>query len=118
MQTSLFEPQLKVHHIENNADSQATLNEFKQRITNDCRKVLNLLLAKHELTVLKCAIGIYHEGNHIRISSLPRRVKDLTDNNGIKISKRKIEGGVVVYYMTDEDIFYNKRLLNLLKPNN
>ncbi len=67
-----------LHKVENNKESQKHLEENEIRFTEQCLKVLKLLVQGHRLTV-KSAMVDYN------INSLPRRIKDLKEN-GIVIS--------------------------------
>lgn len=71
---------MKIHSKENNPESQQHLNDNKVKFTKGCLKVLELLRQGKILTTMNApGYGIL---------SLPRRIKDLRDLNGIKISER------------------------------
>ena len=93
----------QTHENENNKESQANLDKNRKRFNAKCKIVFDRLMAGEELTVLQCA----NDG----IASLPRRKKDITDQ-GFKISD-KWEGNIKIYYLTNEDLEYNKKLLSL-----
>lgn len=67
---------LEIHEIENNDDSQSFLNENHGKIKKQCIKVYKLLAQGIVLTT----------GNapSYGIRSLPRRIKDLRDQCGVK----------------------------------
>lgn len=67
---------LKTHLRENNSDSQSHLQENEQKFSDQCLKVLKILNRGVKLTV---ASAMEHG-----ISSLPRRILDLRERNGIK----------------------------------
>ena len=73
---------LEIHQAENNSDSQSFVNENADKIRESCMMVLKLLRQGVRLTV-KLAISRYD------ISSLPRRIKDLREMNGIADIKDK-----------------------------
>lgn len=66
---------LHLHNNENNQESQNHLEQNAQKFSNQCLRVLELLNQGKRLTVAT-AIGY-------GINSLPRRLKDLRDRNGI-----------------------------------
>lgn len=72
---------LKTHLQENNKESQAHLEKNEAKFSQQCLKVLELLHQGKRLTT----------GNAVSygIRSLPRRIKDLRDRNGITIIKDK-----------------------------
>lgn len=68
-----------IHQRENNATSEAHLNENKEKFTDQCKKVLELLRSGVRLTTINApSYGIL---------SLPRRLKDLRDYNGVHINE-------------------------------
>jgi len=71
--------QLHTHLMENNPESQGFLEENEQKFSDQCLKVYRLLLGGIRLSVVD-AIG---HG----ISSLPRRILDLKERNGITTIK-------------------------------
>lgn len=71
--------QLEIHWKENNPESRQHLQENKDHFSDQCRKVLELLKSGVRLTTLNApGYGIL---------SLPRRLKDLKDYNGIEIKE-------------------------------
>lgn len=66
---------LKTHLHENNKESQSHLEESEQHFSDQCLKVLELLNKGIRLSVME---AVKHN-----ILSLPRRLKDLRDRNGI-----------------------------------
>jgi len=68
---------MRIHEKENNPSSQAHFEKNKKHFSQQCKKVLQLLLDGKRLTV-KSAITNYD------IWSLPRRILDLREN-GINI---------------------------------
>lgn len=87
------------HPWENNSESQTNLETNKDKFSKKCRIVFNLLMDGEKLTVLGCA--------NLGISSLPRRILDLKQNE-VKISDYW-ENGVKVYFLTASDRLFNKR---------
>jgi Helix-turn-helix domain len=69
-----------IHQIENNPESQCHLNENKKHFSDQCKKVLALLKDGVRLTTINAV--------QYGILSLPRRIKDLKDFNGIEIKER------------------------------
>lgn len=88
-----------LHSRENNNESEKHLKKNSKSFNQKCKLVYDRLMKGEELTVLQCA----NEG----IASLPRRKKDITDK-GFKISDRW-DGNIKVYYMSQEDIQFNKQ---------
>ena len=68
---------MKMHEKENNSESKSHLEENKKHFSQQCKKVLQLLLDGKRLTV-KSAM------NHYGVWSLPRRCLDLKEN-GVSI---------------------------------
>ena len=66
---------LKTHLHENNSESQKHLEQNEKKFTQQCLKVMQLLNQGVRLTVLTAPT--------YGILSLPRRIKDLRDRNGI-----------------------------------
>lgn len=66
---------LHTHLHENNKESQSHLESNEQKFSDQCLKVLELLNRGVRLTVME---AVKHN-----ILSLPRRLKDLRDRNGI-----------------------------------
>lgn len=96
-----------VHKSENNGQSQLTLDLNRVHFANKCREVFELLAEGKHLKVLDCAI--------MGISSLPRRIKDLTDM-GFSVSKYW-DKGVIVYYFTELDVKFNQVVISKLQQN-
>jgi hypothetical protein len=70
----------EVHSRENNPESESHLNENRQKFSDQCKKVLSLLQDGVRLTTINApSYGIL---------SLPRRIKDLKDYNGIEVKER------------------------------
>lgn len=68
---------LHTHLRENNKESQAHLEKNEQFFTDQCLRVLRLLYRGVRLTTKNApALGI---------RSLPRRIKDLRDRNGVTV---------------------------------
>lgn len=78
--------EIELHQIENNSESQAHLNENRERFTKGCNKVLKLLQEGKRLTTINAV--------QYGILSLARRIKDLRDCNGVEIKDR---------WLTDEN---------------
>lgn len=78
-----------VHQTENNPESQAHLDNNREKFNGKCLQVLSWLREGKELTVLWCA----NNG----VASLPRRIGDLK-SKGITIHDRW-ENGVKVYFI-------------------
>jgi hypothetical protein len=73
---------LQIHDKENNPSSQAYLDKNKKRISQQCLKVLELLMQGKRLTTMNApSYGIL---------SLPRRIADLREKNGIFVDERWI----------------------------
>jgi len=68
---------MKIHDNENNSESQEHLEENRERFSLQCLKVLELLRTGKRLTTINAPT--------YGILSLPRRIKDLKDKNGIII---------------------------------
>jgi hypothetical protein len=84
-----------IQRKENNSFSQSILEANSDKIKGNCKKVYDLLLKGHRLTVN----GVVKDYN---ISSLPRRVKDIEEKLGIKIKREVIQGKeskYVEYYL-------------------
>jgi hypothetical protein len=77
---------------ENNSFSQSLLEANAEKISGNCKKVYELLLKGHRLTVN----GVVRDYN---ISSLPRRIADIESKLGIKIKREVINGKFVQYYL-------------------
>jgi len=72
---------MKIHEKENNPESQEYLDKNRKRLSNQCLKVLELLLQGKRLTTINApSYGIL---------SLPRRLKDLREN-GIFVDEKWI----------------------------
>ena len=84
-QLTIFE----VHHFENNSDSKRHLEENKSHFSAQCGKVLQLLKQGKRLSTINAP--------RYGILSLPRRIKDLRDHNGIEIDYEWIREGKVKY---------------------
>jgi hypothetical protein len=97
--TVTFNP---VHQRENNHDSQAHLEQYRDKFSNVCWDLLKGLLQGRQYTTLG-----YNVDHHI--SSLPRRVKDLIDGYGIPVQREiatDADGNKLshkVYYITEAD---------------
>ena len=82
------------HDRENNAESQAHLYNHKKHFQGQCAKVYDLLMAGHRLTVYSALV------EH-KISSLPRRILDLTQA-GIYITAEAMTGTrIKEWYMNE-----------------
>lgn len=75
-----------IHGVENNPFSQAHRDENEQHFSKQCLKVYEIL-KKGEVLTVKSALLNYG------ISSLPRRIKDLKENN-VEIKDRWVEADV------------------------
>lgn len=74
---------MKLHTEENNEESEKHLEENKTKFSQQCLRVLELLRQGKRLTTMNApGYGIL---------SLPRRVKDLKDKNGVVISDRWLQ---------------------------
>lgn len=84
---------MKTHSRENNKESQKNLDENKGKFSRQCLKVLELLRQGKRLTT-------YNSPGY-GILSLPRRIKDLRDYNGIEniVDEWDKEKGVKVWYI-------------------
>lgn len=71
---------MKLHSKENNSESQSFLDENKDRISRNCLKTYELLRRGKRLTT--------DNAPSYGIRSLPRRIKDLRDHNGIHIDEQ------------------------------
>ena len=82
------------HTKENNSHSQQILDDNYDRLNNQCRTVLNVLMTGRRLTV-KDAMNEYGIGD------LRRRVKDINDNHyiPIRIKSDVLPGGFKEYYL-------------------
>lgn len=70
---------LHTHLRENNKESQKHLEDHQEGFTQNCLKVLELLYQGKRLTTDNAPL--------YGIRSLPRRIKDLRDRNGITVIK-------------------------------
>lgn len=98
-QLDIFE----THQSENNSESQETLSINKESFQGQNKRVYELLMSGIQLTFSDAFIKY-------GISDLRRRAKDLTDNNGVLLSKKFTEGRAKVWFMDEEQIRYNKQL--------
>ena len=74
---------MRIHTHENNPESQANLDKNKTRFSKQCLTVLELLLQGKRLTTINApSYGIL---------SLPRRIADLREKNGIYVNERWIK---------------------------
>jgi hypothetical protein len=105
-QPSLFD-QPMVHRIENNEESQRTLNENKMVFTRHCKALFDYLWDGNSITSKQANKGFFQDGELIEISYLPIRAKDLRDI-GVLISSRSV-GRCKELYMSDEDREFNKQ---------
>lgn len=86
-----MQTELNFTHIhENNATSQAFVNEHRQHFNTQCQRVYTLLRQGHRLTVMSAM-------NDYGIMSLPRRCADLREK-GILIKSEFIKGQKVKEY--------------------
>lgn len=84
---------MKIHKHENNPESQSHLTGNKEKFSAQCLKVLELLRQGKRLTTMSApGYGIL---------SLPRRIKDLRDHNGVEniVDEWDKVAGVKVWYM-------------------
>lgn len=86
-----------VHEHENNHVSQSHLDANREHFAGKCLTVYEWLMFGHNLTVLWAANN--------KVSSLPRRLKDLKDK-GMLISE-KWDEGVKIWFLTPEQRQYN-----------
>ena len=100
MQTQL---NFEVHQRENTPENEARLNDNKERWGEQTKKLFNYLMTGKRLNAdsAMSVLGIRH---------LPRRKKDLTEFNGVKISGGVWENKLLTVFMTHEDIEFNKRI--------
>lgn len=75
----MVKSKLKTHLQENNKESQTHLEENEQKFSQQCLKVMELLNQGKRLTVVNAIT--------FGISSLPRRIMDLRERNGITTIK-------------------------------
>lgn len=83
-----------LHSRENNNFSQGILEANTEHLGGQCKKVLDLLNSGVKLTVRSAMIDY-------NISSLPRRIKDITDRLGIEIKRNLINGKYVEYFISE-----------------
>lgn len=89
MQGNLFD---MVHVLENNRESKMILEANRERLENQCAKVLRLFREGKRLTVLDAMV------NH-GIGDLRRRVKDLKES-GFTIQSKMIGHGYKEYWIS------------------
>jgi len=99
------------HTLENNPESQAHLEQHRKKFNAECYKVLDLLLTHGLRLTVRSAMLDYD------VSSLPRRVKDLTDWFGLPIHATwaTVDGkrmSYKEYYIKPEDV---DRCLEIIK---
>lgn len=97
LQTAIEFP---VHRIENNAGSQRILETNSMHFTQQCRIVYNCLMASNSITTTQ-ALGL-------GIGDLRARIRDLKKINKVAISERLIERRFKEWFMTEEDITFNR----------
>ena len=75
-----------IHSRENNLSSQIRLEEHRERLTGKCLIVLNVMLKGNEIWSDAAETRCFNEngervliGTGVKISSLPRRIKDLKE---------------------------------------
>lgn len=92
-----------VHKRENNAESQGHLDINREHFSAQCKRVYDYLMNGGRLTVYSAIVGL-------RISSLPRRLKDLKDK-GVRISDRWVGEKETnkEWFMSTEDKLDNKK---------
>lgn len=73
-----------LEHKENNFDSQRHFEENKERFTNQCRKVYQVLLKGERLTTTKALL-------EYGIGDLRRRIKDLKDQFEVPIQDEYVK---------------------------
>ena len=100
-----MEAQLQInfnpHRQENNPESQTTLELKRKEFTGQNKLLYQLLMNGTELTFYDAMVKY-------GISDIRRRSKDLTDNNGILLSKKFINGmRTKIWFMTPEQINTN-----------
>jgi len=94
-----FDP---VHRIENNPESQAQLDKYRDIFTQECWNVLKRML-KGEVITMKSGINS-------GISDIRRRAKDLIDHYGIPVQRDYLIGEdgeklrIKGYYIRQSDI--------------
>lgn len=106
-QTELF-----LHERENNPTSEAVLKQPKTQkdLKAQTTRIFNLLMGGKTLTVTKMFVTY-------KIMSPPRRIADIK-LNGYRVSVKPIRNSRrVVYYMSTEDVTYNKYLQLKRKTN-
>lgn len=87
-----MQTELDFAHIhENNATSQAFINEHRQHFNTQCQRIYTLLRQGNRLTVMSAM-------NDYGIMSLPRRILDIEQKLNIKIN-RQMTGRVITYYL-------------------
>ena len=103
-----FPDTLTVHTRENNAESEQHLYKHKKHFEGKCKKLYDLLISGHRLTVYSALV---EHG----IASLPRRFLDLTESGVMATSETMTGTRIKEYYCTPEQIQYN---LNLITQTN
>ncbi len=80
------------NHIENNTESQLHFDKNKDKFSNQCRLVYQLLLKGERLTTKKALI-------EYGIGDLRRRIKDLKDFWGVNIQSEYTESRYKEYFL-------------------
>jgi hypothetical protein len=119
MNTQLTIP-FNIHQRENNHSSQSHLEQNRQRLTGKCLIVLNVMLKGNEIWIDSAETRCYNEegemvltGTGVKISSLPRRIKDLKEMGFIEwLHFRDAEDGYRHWFILPEN--REKVLMKLL----
>lgn len=93
---------IDLHERENNAGSQAHLNEHREHFEGQCRKLYDLLMSGNRLTVYSALV---EHG----IASLPRRYLDLTQMGVEATAESMVGTRIKEYFMTETQIKNNKQ---------
>ncbi len=97
----------QVHDKENNSESEIHLSYNRKDFSKQCEKLFYILINGEQITT-KSALLIHN------IHSLPRRIMDLRNDNGVKISdKWDSTEKVKIWYMSQEDKDFNEKFCEL-----
>lgn len=94
--------EIPIHIRENNFENEMHLYNHKKHFEGKCRKLFNLLMAGHRLTVYSALV-------EYGIASLPRRFLDITQSGAQASSEAMTGTRIKEYFMTKEQMEYNKR---------
>jgi hypothetical protein len=101
---SIFDTSI-VHSKENKPENQEQLDNNEAHFNKQCKKVFDLLMGEE---VLSSKVGVVK----FNMMDVKRRIKDLRDI-GVRISDAPIAHGhgAKAWFMTYEDMEYNKKFL-------